>query len=259
MKARIASSAYYLPEVTLGNDELAALYPGWSAQKIFDKTGIRQRHIAADGETAVDLAFKAATALFDTGYERPTEIDFLLLCTQTPDYFLPSSCCVLQQRLGLRVSTGAMDVNLGCSGFVYCVSTAKGLIESGQAERVLILTADTYSKLIHPLDKSIRTIFSDAAAATVVSGVVSEEDKVMQCVFGTDGCGADKLMVPTGGFRESKSATSALVATDMSGNTRARDNLYMDGADVLAFTLREVPKAVRRLLEKTALSIEDVD
>jgi 3-oxoacyl-[acyl-carrier-protein] synthase-3 len=258
-KAKIGSSAYYLPTQTLDNDALAALYSGWSAEKIYEKTGIRQRHIAADDETAVDLAFNAATRLFENSRTDPREIDFLLLCTQTPDYFLPSSCCVLQERLSLSHSIGSMDINLGCSGFVYCLSAAKGLIESGQASRVLILTADTYSKLIHPMDKSIRTIFSDAGAATMVTAVESDEDKISRCIYGTDGRGCDKLIVPTGAFREPRTAGTAFVQSDSSGNSRARDNLYMDGADVLAFTLREVPAAVVHLLDRARHRIEDID
>lgn len=262
-RARIVDLAAFLPAGTLSNEDLAALYPDWPAQKIYDKTGIRQRHVAAEGETASDLAFGAAQALFARGAVRPEAIDFLILCTQAPDYILPTSACVLQHRLGLSRTAGALDVNLGCSGFVYGLSLAKGLIESGAATRVLLLTADTYSKYIHPQDKSVRTLFGDAAAATLVAAQETEgnaaADAIGPFVFGTDGSGAHKLMVEAGGFRRPSDATSAIETADASGNVRSAEHLYMNGAEVFAFTLREVPQAVERLLERAGLERDDVD
>jgi 3-oxoacyl-[acyl-carrier-protein] synthase-3 len=257
--AKLAAIHYHVPEVVLGNEDLAKLYPGWTADKILQKTGIRERRIAAEHETAADLAFMAARELFSRNPSVRDGVDFVMFCTQTPDYFLPSSACILHQRLGLARSCGAVDINQGCSGFVYSVSLAKGLIESGQARNVLVLTADTYSKLIHPMDKSTRTIFGDAGAATLVSAIDSDQPKIFACIHGTDGSGADKLIVPTGAFREMRSAESATVITDASGNSRARDNLFMDGADVLAFTLREVPRAVNLLLERAGRNIDEID
>jgi 3-oxoacyl-[acyl-carrier-protein] synthase-3 len=257
--AKLSAIHYHVPQQVLGNADLAKLYPGWTADKILQKTGIRERRIAAPDETAADLAFAAARELFASKASVQNDVDFLVFCTQTPDYFLPSSACVLHRRLGLDKSCGAVDINQGCSGFVYSVSMAKGLIESGQARNVLVLTADTYSKLIHPMDKSTRTIFGDAGAATLVSAIDSDAPYILGCIHGTDGSGADKLIVPTGGFRELRSADSAVEKADASGNSRARDNLYMDGADVLAFTLREVPVAVNRMLERAVRNIDEID
>ncbi len=257
--ARISGFAYHLPERVIDNDELARLSPDWSAEKILDKTGVRTRHIAAVDETASDLAFFAATNLFTRGEFKREDIDVLIFCCQTPDYFLPSSSCVLQHRLGLRNSCGAFDVGLGCSGFVYCVALAKGLIESSQARTVLILTADTYSKIINPLDRSVRTIFSDAAAATIVQGADSERPAIAPCIMGTDGRGSDKLIVATGAFREPRTVLSAVEENDRSGNSRSRDNLYMDGADVMAFSLREVPILAGKLLLASGMTFDDID
>ena len=256
--ARIGEIAYHLPDRMVDNRELATLYPGWTATKILEKTGVATRHIAATDETAADLAFHAAIKLFGGGVDR-AEIDVLIFCTQTPDYFLPSSSCVLQHRLGLRRDCGAFDVGLGCSGFVYCLAVAKGLIESGQATTVLVLTADTYSKLINPLDKSVRTIFSDAAAATVVRASRAKTPSIARCLMGTDGRGADKLIVATGAFREQRTAASGVVEADESGNSRSRDNLFMDGGDVLAFSLREIPPVVERLLRMNGATLDDID
>jgi len=258
--AAIRAVATHLPERVLGNEELAALFPAWPAEKIYNKTGIRERRIAARDETASDLAFEAARKLFASGAIAPEDVDFVLFCSQASDYILPTTACVLQSRLGLRKEIGALDVNLGCSGFVYCLSLAAGLIAVGAASNILILTADTYSKYIHDRDKSVRTLFGDGAAATLVSAAQDHESaRIGPFVFGTDGEGARDLMVETGGFRRARCAQSAIETEDASGNIRSDDNLYMDGAKVMSFSLREVPKAYEKLLRLSASTTEEVD
>jgi 3-oxoacyl-[acyl-carrier-protein] synthase-3 len=187
------------------------------------------------------------------------EIDFILLCTQAPDYLLPTSACLLQERLGVPRSAGALDFNLGCSGFVYGLSLARGLVESGAARRVLLLTADTYSKFIHPQDHSVRTLFGDAAAATVVGAANGPAPEIGPFVFGTDGRGAHDLIVEAGGARRPRDASSAVERLDANDNTHSADTLYMDGAEVLSFTLREVPAAISALLDKAGLVQDDID
>lgn len=257
--ARILDLASYLPEQILSNAQLAELYPEWPADKIYAKTGIKVRHVAAADQTAADLAYEAARALFAKGAIRPEEIDFVILCTQAPDHVLPTSACILQDRLGLPRSAGALDINLGCSGFVYGLSLAKGLIETGAAKRVLLLTADTYSKYIHPMDKSVRTLFGDGATATVIAAEAGGQECIGPFVFGTDGSGAKNLIVEAGGFRRPSDGRSAEEISDESGNVRSPDNLYMNGGEVFAFTLKEVPLAVNGLLEKAGLSRDDID
>ena len=257
---RIGAIASHLPQAVLGNDELSALYPAWSPDKIFQKTGVRERHIAAEDETAVDLAEAAARRLFDTADVAPDDIDFLIFCTQTPDHLLPASACILQARLGLRRDCGAFDYALGCSGFVYGLAMAQGLIATGAAERVLLLTCDTYSKLVHPMDRSVRTLFGDAAAATLIEAQPQgEAPAIGPFVFGTDGRGARNLIVPAGGARQPRTAETAAEATDAFGNVRAADNLFMDGGEIVAFALTAVPDAVRRLCERTGRAIGDYD
>jgi len=256
--ARIEAIASHLPDAVLDNATLAALYPDWPATKIREKTGIAERRIAGPQETSADLAEAAARKLFAAGIA-PASIDYLLFCTQTPDYVLPTTACVLQDKLGLRVDIGALDFNLGCSGFVYGLSLAKGLIETGQASRVLLLTADTYSKLIHPMDRSVRTLFGDGAAATLISACDSAEPQIGPFAFGTDGSGAQNLIVPTGGYRTPRSAASGAERTDASGNVRSADNLYMNGPAIMAFTLREVPAAIARLEAMTGVALHDYD
>jgi 3-oxoacyl-[acyl-carrier-protein] synthase-3 len=256
--ARIRAVATHLPAAVLGNHELADLFPGWSEGKILEKTGIEARRVAGPDETAADLAFEAAERLFAAGACERDEIDFLIFCSQAPDYILPTTACVLQDRLGLRRDIGAMDFNLGCSGFVYGLSIAAGLIAAGAARTILLLTADTYSKYINPLDKSVRTLFGDGAAATLVEASTNG-GSVGPFVFGTDGRGAKDLIVEAGGFRTPRCAETGVEAEDGMGNIRSRDNLYMNGANVMNFTLREVPRTYRRLLDLAGLNPSDVD
>ena len=247
-RAVIAAIAYHLPEQRLTNELLAAEFPEWGAEKIAEKTGIQTRHIAAKGELSSDLATAAANKLFATGVVRPQDIDFVLLCTQTPDFALPTTACLLQHRLGIPTTAGAFDFNLGCSGFVYGLSLAKGLIETGQARRVLLLTAETYSKLLDPADKTVRTIFGDAGAATLV---VADEEAKDECIgpfaFGTNGEGGPNLVCHRGGFRGATAEATG------------RDALWMNGPEIFNFTLKVVPDVVQRLLAKAGLKQGDVD
>lgn len=256
--ARIAAIATHLPDGILGNDELAAMFPEWPAAKIVDKTGIHERRIAAPDETAADLAEAAVRTLFEQNEIAIDSIDFLILCTQAPDYILPTTACILQHRLGLPTSVGALDVNLGCSGYVYGLSLASGLIASAAARRVLLVTADTYSKYINARDKSVRTLFGDGAAATLIEATDDAADGTIgPFVFGTDGSGADRLIVPAGGFRNPAGPDSAVERQDRAGNIRSDADLYMDGAAVMSFSLREVPRAFTQLLEKSGYAAPD--
>lgn len=248
--------AYSLPDRSIANEELAALYPGWSAEKILAKTGIARRHVAAEGETAGDLAEHAARKLFAEQGVDPLQVDFVLLCTQSPDYKLPSTACLLQHRLGIPTSAGALDYDLGCSGFVYGLSLAKGLVLGGVAKNVLLLTAETYSKYIHPMDKSVRTIFGDGAAATLVDAAAA--GRIGAFAFGTDGSGAEKLIVRTGGARAAFDAC-AEEEEDVSGNRRTKNNVFMSGPDIFNFTLDIVPKTMDEVCSRNGMTRDQVD
>ena len=258
MKATIESISYFLPNTALDNDRLAREWTSWTADKIEAKTGVRTRHIASEDECASDLAVKAAQQLFAKGACNPSEIDFLLLCTQSPDYFLPTTACLLQSRLGLPQSCGALDFNLGCSGFIYGLGLAKGLIESGQVRNVLLITAETYSKFLHPQDRSVRAIFGDGAAATLVRGVETDESLLGPFVYGTDGTGGENLIVPTGGLRRA-TVSDPDVMEDSDGNKRTINNLYMNGPEIFNFTLKAVPKCFHQLIAVSGKRLEDID
>lgn len=256
MDAYIRAISYYLPERILTNEELAREFPEWDVDKVYNKVGVRRRHLAADGETAGDLAEKAARNLFEEYGVVPSEVDFLLFCTQSPDHFLPSTACILQDRLGIPTSAGAFDYNLGCSGCIYGMAMAKGLIAAGLATNVLLLTAETYTKYLHSSDKSNKTIFGDGAAACLISKEKGLAE-IGGFVLGTDGSGAANLMLRSGAARQPEK--TGRFAMDDDGHTNYEDYLYMNGSAIFNFTLETVPPLMKSLLSKNGLEKEDVD
>ena len=253
--AYIKGISYYLPERVVTNNELLQEFPEWSVDKVAAKVGVNSRHLAAADETAGDMAEKAARKLFEEYEIDPKSIDFLMLCTQSPDHFLPSTACILQNRLGIPTSAGAFDYNLGCSGCVYGMVMAKGLIESGIAKNVLVLTAETYQKYLHPSDKSNRSIFGDGAAACLIS--IEGIAKIGNFSLGTDGSGAEHLIVKTGAAR-CKQATGNVVE-DEDSHQRFDDYLYMNGSAIFNFTLDAVPAMMKDILEKNQMGRDEVD
>ncbi|MEK4129145.1 ketoacyl-ACP synthase III [Solibacillus sp. FSL W8-0474] len=247
--ARIKAIEYHFPARKVSNDP---------QNKLTKKIGILTRYIAEEYETASDLAIKAAEKLFEKDVCIKSEIDFLLFCTQAPDYILPTTACIIQEKLKLPTSCGALDFNLGCSGFVYGLSLAKGLIDSGQAKNILLLTADTYSKFINENDLSTAVLFGDAAAATIISES-SDNNDIGHFVFGTDGSGAEDLIIFSGGSKEPLNFETLLEVEDEKGNRRARNNLYMNGPEVFNFAMREVPKAINELLNKENTTLGNYD
>lgn len=258
MFATIRHIEYVLPASTLDNEQLSQDFEDWSAEKIYEKTGIHTRHVTGQGEFASDLGVEAASKLLANAALPMDSIDYLLLCTQSPDYYLPTTACLIQERLGLPTSVGALDFNLGCSGYVAGLGLAKGLIESGQARNIILITAETYSKFIHPKDKSVRTLFGDAASATWVQGVAAPSQLLGPFVYGTDGRGAKNLIVPNGGLRNAFDPL-ATDRPDDSGNIRTCNNLYMNGAEIYTFTLKNVPRLVTQVLESAGLAAQDID
>ncbi|MCD0458719.1 ketoacyl-ACP synthase III [Roseiconus lacunae] len=240
----------HLPERVETNEQLQESFPNWDLSLIEEKTGIRQRHIAAESETSSDLAVAASEKLFaDHDIDRGS-IDFVLFCTQTPDYPLPTTSCLIQDRLSLPTSCGALDFNLGCSGFVYGLGIADGLIQSGVAQRILFLTAETYTKYIDDADRSLRTIFGDAAAATLITA--SDERSMWGFKFGSDGSGGDMLCVGDGGSRPESDAIRPR------HRKRWKSRLYMDGPSLINFTVDAVPRMIDQILQENALSDSDV-
>lgn len=259
MYARIRGISYYLPETRLGNDELSRIFPDLSADKILQNTGIRERRVVTEDTCSSDLAASAATALFASQALEPSEIDYLLFCTQMPDYILPTTACILQERLGIPTTSGSFDFSLGCSGFVVGLGLAKALIETEQARKVLLLTGDTSTRKVNPLDRSVRTLFGDGAAATLIEAAEIPFAAIGPFVNGTDGRGAKNLIIPAGGMRTPCNASTRVAQEREGGNVRSDEDLYMNGAEIFTFTLREVPKAVIELLQRAQLSKDEID
>lgn len=249
---RISATSLAFPEGTLSNEELADIFEGWDASKIEKKLGIKSRHVLAEDEMSSDIAVKAAENLFAEQEVDREQIDYLIFCTQAPDYLLPTTACIIHDRIGLPKNCGAVDINQGCSGYIHGLVLAKGLIESGSAKQVLLLTADAYSKYVGKDDASVRTLFGDGASATLLSASDFQvpdsppASSLNHFVFGTDGSGAGNLIL----------ANSAL-KQDGSGNGRAP--LYMNGPEVLNFTLREIPPLQETILQQAQLTMDDLD
>ena len=243
--AYIRAIEYYLPEKVLTNNELESLFPEWTSEKIFAKLGIERRHISGSDESASDMAVKAAEKLFSRNeFIRREDIDFILFCTQSPDYKLPSSACIIQDRLGIPKNCGAFDFDLGCSGYIYGLALAKGLILSGTAKNILFLTGETYTKYLAEDDKSCRTLFGDGASASVISSEGSDLSlssagiRIGEFVLGTDGRGAKDLIVKT--------------------RSGGGGTIFMDGGNIFAFTLSVVPGLVRDVIAKNSVESESV-
>lgn len=248
MKAFITRIEYVLPENKVDNPK----------NRLTKKTGIQSRHICTENEIASDLALRAAKKLLDKKIDK-NYIDYLILCTQSPDYYLPTTACILQDKLDLPTSCGAFDYNLGCSGYIYGLSMAKGLIESGQANNVLLLTAETYSKYINPKDNTVYPLFGDAATATLIQALDADNYGLDGFVLGTNGSGYKNLIVPVGGMKNRVSNTELEETTDEYGNYRTNRDLYMHGSAISNFALDVVPETVNKILEKTGINKYNID
>lgn len=258
MNAILRATTYLLPSKKITNDDLSSEFPDWSPEKISNKTGIFERAIAAENQFVSDLAISVSLKLFKEFDIDTNKIDFILLCTQSPDYFLPTTACIVQDKLGLNKNCGALDFNLGCSGFVYGLSLAKGLIISQSAKNILLITSETYSKHIHSLDKSNRSIFGDAAAASIITATDDNSTiGIGEFEFYTDGSGAENLIVKNGGMRNpQKNGTDNFE----SGNFIKNDDcLFMNGQEIFKFTTSSVPNLIDNCLLKNNLNIEGID
>ena len=258
MHGTIEAVEYFLPEFKLTTEVLSSMFPDWSAARIDEKTGIKSRSIAAPNEFASDLAVAAAETLFASGACDRREIDFILLCTQSPDFALPSTVCTLQNRLGVQQTSGALEFNLGCSGFVYGLGLAEGLIRSEQAKSVLLITADTYSKYIAPSDKTSIAIFGDAAAATLIVARSTGDPSLGPFEYGTDGRGAENLIAYNTGTR-CQSAKDTLKSVDQYSSAVREPVFVMKGPLIFDFATKAVPRCTASLLRKAGRRPEEID
>ena len=260
MKSYIKNISFHLPEYTLTNDELCASFPDWNIDMLYKSTGVKQRQIADKNETASDLAVKATEKLFSEFNIDRNEIDFILFCTVSPDYILPTTACIIQDRLNIPKNAGVIDYNHGCSGYVYGLMLADGLVKSGTAKNILLITAETITRYINEKDRGLRFIIGDGAAASLISNEPGELSfDIGKFIFGSDGSGFSKIMIKCGRARHPLNEASNDEIHDEYGNIRTEKDFYMNGNDVFIFAISVVPKIINQLLEKSNTTIDKID
>ena len=252
--------AYALPERVLTNAELERQFPEWDLERVTDKSGVHARHIARADETAFDLALNAARGVLENAGVTAEELDGVVFCTQTPEYVMPSNAFLLHEALGMSRSALAFDYNLACSGYIYGLAIIQGLMEIGVARRVLLVTADTYSKLLNERDRSTRVLFGDGAAATLIGTAAPDSvSRILDIALASSGRDHRSFYVPAGGHRMPRSPETEREEVDASGNVRTANDIHMNGFAVWKFIAQEVPKQIEEVLQRNALTIADVD
>lgn len=251
MGATIKALEYYLPEVSISNEELKNEFPDYDFNRFEKRVGIKNRYVVGPNDGVLSMAKKACIKLFNNNPDlRREDIDTILLCTQNPDYKLPTTACILQNELELRKDIAALDFNLGCSGYVYGLFMAKNFVSKSRP-KLLLITSEVYSKIIYKKDRSNRSIFGDAATVTLIE--YSEESNIIEFVFGTDGSGYDKLILENGGSKTPIEKNPEETEYG-SGNIFTNNHLYMDGPKIFEFTSSVIPGIINDTIEKNNLS-----
>jgi 3-oxoacyl-[acyl-carrier-protein] synthase-3 len=258
MGTRIRGLLTVVPSGVRTADELAARYGREETERTVATTGVRRMHVVSPGQTAGDLAEEAARRLLAKLGIAPGDVQGIVFVSQTPDFILPATACLLQHRLGLPKQSLAFDVNLGCSAYPYGLAIAGGLLALGLAERILLLAADTPSLLTHPEDRAARPLFGDAATATLLERD-SEADDLLAVDLGTDGAGWRNLIQPVGQCRYPSLGQFLTDAPEELRRLAYPEHVQMNGAEIFTFTLREVPGIVRRTLAAAKLPDDAVD
>jgi len=257
MSIEITALDYYLPANIVTNSDLKKENPDWDLDGIEKRSGVLERHIACQDETALDLAVAACHNLFDQGSDHFQDIDAIIFCTQSPDHIMPPNSYLLQKRLNLSEDIIAFDFNLACSGYIYSLSIAHSLIYSQMATKILLINADTYSKYINSKDRSTRVLFGDGAAATIVEK--NDREGMIDVAFSSDGGSYECFYIPAGGCRLPQSPSTTKEEKDSKGNIRTQNDIYMDGLSVWAAINSKVPRQIKSILKKNSISIVDID
>ena len=243
----ISGIGSFVPDKVLTNDDLSKTVDT-SHQWIVERTGIEERRIADENTAASDLGIQAALRALEDANTSPEEIDLILVATATPDYFFPSTACVIQDKIGAK-NAAAFDLSAGCSGFVYGIATGSNFIKTGAYKKVLVIGAEVLSKITDWEDRNTCVLFGDGAGACVLERC-EEGYGILSFELGADGSGGDTLIVPAGG---SKNPTT-LDTIKNKGHF-----LKMDGKEVFKFAVRKMPEATINALDKANLELEDLD
>jgi len=252
----ISAMSACVPSKVYSNRDLGYLIPENEIEKTISNIGIEERRIADDDVCASDLAYKAALKLLEDNNIDPESIDVLLFMSQTSDYRIPATSCILQHRLGLSKDTCCIDLTLGCSGFVFALSTAFAYASMDGVNRVLLLDGETFSKIVNKRDKVDWPLYGDGATATLIEKGDFEESVF---VLRSDGAGENAVKIPGGGMRNRVTAESVVETLREEGNIRNDLEVYMDGMDVFNFAMSVVPKGVKEIAKITNTTLEDID
>jgi len=256
---RIAGIASAVPSAVLGLADGAATagISNAEAEKIAKMTGVRNRRIAPPGMCTSDLAYSAAVKLLDELGWEPRSIDALIVVSQTHDYDAPATACCLQERLAIPKSCAALDVSLGCSGYIYGLWISSTMVAVGSVKRALLLAGDTLSWVTSPYDRATAFLFGDAATATGLER--DDAAPPMSFVLGTDGSGKDYLIEPGTGYRNRVTVDSLGRRPGPDGVPRCALDVYMKGSEVFTFTLREVPPLIGEVLSLAGWELDQID
>ena len=257
MNIKISQIEYYLPGDRVSNDDLQKENPDWDMGRLSEKSGVYNRHIAKQDETAFDLACKACEKLFSNREISKDTIDGIIFCTQSPDYIMPSNAFLLHKHLNLGQSVFAFDINLACSGFIYGLSIARGLITTAMGKNILLINSDTYSKYINPKDRSAKILFGDGAAASIITR--QGPKGVIDIMLASSGKDFDSFYIPSGGCRLPKSKSTSDEEIDAAGNAHSAENIHMNGFGVWKFIASTVPKQINEILNRNGYSVNDID
>lgn len=250
----IAGISCAVPDNEITVESYTSVFGEEIPAKFMAGTGIKAMYRALPDQTAGDLAYAAAENLLLRLDVDKDKIGALILVTQSPDYRRPATACVLQHRLGLTMDCAAMDISLGCSGFIYGLQTAMSLMEHSDMEYCLLLMGETASKLVHPLDRSVAMMYGDAGAAVLLERQKEAESITLLC---SDGGRFKTIILPAGGFRDMNPPHDSFVCND--GIERSLYDIYMEGTSVFSFSISDVPRAIQNYLEKTNTTSIDYD
>jgi len=248
---------YYLPEKVVTNEDLAKENPEWDIEKIENKSGIKSRHVAEKGETSLDLAIKAVDMVLSAGVTSKEQIQAIVFCTQSPDYIMPSNSFLIHKYFNFSEDVWTFDYNLACSGYIYGLAISRGILDTGLAKHILLITAETYSKYINQKDRSTSILFGDAAAASIISN--DNSGGIIDVILSSSGEKFDTFYIPAGGCKIPSSLNTKETTVDQSGNIRNLENIHMNGFAVWQFISKKVSEQISKLLERNNLSVNDID
>lgn len=243
---------------TVSENKSLTVFGEDGADSFIKSTGIEKRHVASENICTSDLCYEAAVRLLKDLEWTKESVDCLIYVTQTPDYILPATSCILQEKLGLTTNCYTLDISLGCSGWVYGMSVISALLSAGNMKRGLLLVGDTISKLCSVKDKSTYPLFGDAGTVTALE-YTEDKKEIFHFLMNTDGKGADAIIIPEGGYRVPVSSTSFIEEEFAEGIVSTPLQMKLEGMNVFAFGINRAPESVNRLIVAFGLDKEKID